>query len=243
MSALTTPVQSNLLAAVPGLVHGFTSKEMPKPRREELDRRTATAKQVHKDQLLWVTALEKKQSEADAVATFTPGLPVGVYSADCVPVLVAVQDESTKQVYAVLAVHGGWRSTALGIAGKSVAELVRETKMRHPGRPLRLAAAIGPCIGFESFEVHDDVLAAFPGAEKRGLARFLHCDEDGRPKYLVDLPGENLRQLRQAASDAGCSLEVDNLGLCTVKHGQRFPSHRRRDREPMAGILSFLAFS
>ena len=242
MRDLKTPIQSKLLASVPGLIHGFTSKEMPKPSREALDRRVASARQVHKAELLWVSKLEKGEHEADAVATFTPGLPVGVYSADCVPTLVAAQDVSTNLIYSALAIHGGWRSPALGIAGHALRELIRAGAKTHRSRTSRYLAAIGPCIGFESFEVHEDVLKAFPGIESRGLARFLHTDEDGRAKYLIDLPGENLRQLRQAAADEGVELEVDTLGLCTVKETQHFPSHRRRDREPMGGILSFLAF-
>jgi YfiH family protein len=235
MPALT-PVHSKLLAEVPNLLHGFTSKQMPKPERQKLDDQTATAVQVHKDGILWVDKFEKKSREADAIATFSKNLPVGVYSADCVPTLLAAVSEKTNTVYAVAAVHGGWRSTALGLAGKTLRELARKTTPHT-----RFLAAIGPCISSERFEVHDDVLKAFPGIELRGLARRVK-DEDGRAKYLIDLPGETARQLREAANIDNLRLDVDTLGLCTVELTESFPSHRRRDREPMAGILSFLSF-
>lgn len=239
---IRTQVRSMLLDGIPGLSHGFTSKEMPKADRIALDAAVTTVKQTHGDGVAWVTAPEKGAREADAVGTFTPGLAVGVYSADCVPVLLAATDASTNQIYGVVAVHGGWRSTALGIAGKAVRELARETEARHPDRRFRVHAAIGPCIRFDHFEVHDDVLNAFPGAEARGLARFVRV-EDGRRKYLVNLPGEILRQLRETAGESNATLVADDLDLCTVRLAERFPSYRRRDREAMGGILSFLAFS
>jgi YfiH family protein len=239
---LVIPVQSKLLGVLPNLEHGFTSKEVAPEERAALEARVATARQVHGDAILWVERFEKDKQEADAVATFTPGLRVGVHSADCVPTLIAAVDSATNKVYGAAAVHGGWRSTALGIAGKALRELAREAARRHPAQAVRFVAAIGPCIGYESFEVHDDVLAAFPGILERGLARRVR-DEDGRRKFLVDLPGETLRQLRLAAAETSSALDVDTLGLCTVKLPDRFPSYRRRDREPMRGILSFLGFS
>jgi YfiH family protein len=232
--------QSPLLAAVPGLRHGFTGKLTSPEENAALDATVATARQVHRAGLLWVEAYEKKAREADAVATLRPGLAVGVYSADCTPVLVAALDASTNEVYAVMAVHAGWRGTALGIAGRAFGELAQAARARA-GRETRFVAAIGPCIGFERFEVGEEVVQVFPGALDRGLARFLRL-EHGKKKYLVDLPGEDLRQLRQAADEAKAPLEADVLGLCTVELAERFPSYRR-DREKAGRILSFLSFT
>lgn len=69
---------------------------------------------------------------------------------------------------------------------------------------------------------------------ERGLARRI----EGGDKFLVDLSGETLRQLKET----GLDVEVDVLGHCTVQKAELYPSHRRRDREEMNGILSFLAF-
>jgi YfiH family protein len=238
---IQTETQSSLFASIPGLHHGFTGKETTREEMAALDRQVAVAKQVHKADLIWLDAYERRAREADAVATFTPGLPIGVSSADCVPVLCVALDASTNHVYAAFAAHGGWRSTALGIAGSAFRELVKATRARHPGRKTGFLAAIGPCISFESFEVHEDVLNAFPGAAGLGLARFLRTADDGRAKYLVDLPGINRRQLEEAARETGADLRIDTLGLCTVKLVDRFPSYRRESSN--AGrILSFLQF-
>ena len=48
--------------------------------------------------------------EADAVVSGLPGAPVGVVTADCVPVLAASADGR-----AVAAIHAGWRGLAAGV--------------------------------------------------------------------------------------------------------------------------------
>jgi copper oxidase (laccase) domain-containing protein len=137
-----------------------------------------------------------------------------------------------------MAVHAGWRGTAQTIAEKSFAAFAAATKEKGATRFL---AAIGPCIGFESFEVGEEVVRAFPGSEERGLARFLRMEGD-RKKYLFNLPGENRRQLEQAASKTGSTLAVDWLDHCTFSQKERLPSFRR-DREKAGRILSYLSFA
>ncbi|MGZ3652176.1 MAG: polyphenol oxidase family protein [Bdellovibrionota bacterium] len=237
MQNLVKLTLSPLLHRVPGLVHGFTNKAITREEANALDAEVATAKQVHKADLIWVTQFEKKARDADAVATLTPGVAVGVYSADCTPILVVVQNEG--KVFGVMAAHGGWRSTALGIAGKAFREFAAAARGQRP--QCCFLAAIGPCISFESFEVSQDVIDAFPGIEGRGLARFLRMEGDKR-KYLVNLPGENARQLREAASSLGVPLEVEQLNLCTLKLVDQFPSYRR-DHDQAGRILSFLKFA
>jgi YfiH family protein len=238
METLSQLTRSPMLEMVPGLEHGFTNLRLSKEDCAALDAKTATVKQVHGDKLVWTEQFEKRARDADGIATFEPGLSVGVYSADCTPVLTAALDPATGTPFAVMAVHAGWRGTALGIAGKSLREFIQETGRKKKGA--RYVCAIGPCIGFESFEVGEDVVSAFPHAEEAGLARFLRL-EDGKKKYLFNLPAENLRQLHQVRQELNASVTVDTLGLCTLRRADEFPSFRR-DREKAGRILSFLAF-
>ncbi len=229
--------QSALLGTLTNLRHGFTNLRVPKAEVEAQNRRTATAKQVHKADLIWVNALEQRAREADAIATFTPNLPVGVYSADCTPILTAAIEASTNKVYGIMAAHGGWRSTALRIAHQSFREFAAASLEKHPRS--RFVAAIGPCIGPARFEVGPDVVAAFPQSEREGIAQALRV-ENGVPKYLFNLPAENIRQLREAA--LGLALEIDFLNLCTHTLADQFPSYRR-DKGKDGRILSFLEFT
>jgi|GEM_PF-5651550 len=239
MEAIADLTKSPMLEMVPKLEHGFTNLRISREQATALDSRTATAKQVHGDKLVWTDHFEKREREADGIATFTPHLAVGVYSADCAPVLTAALDPGTGFPFAAMAVHAGWRGTALGIAGNTLREFILECAKKKKGA--RYVCAIGPCIGPQSFEVGEDVVSAFPHAEASGLARFLRL-EDGKKKYLFDLPGENLRQLHLARKELKASVTVDTLGLCTLARKEEFPSFRR-DREKAGRILSFLAFS
>jgi YfiH family protein len=233
MPEITSP-----LLAQAGIEHGFLTDHAPGGRDSvsALMPRIATVKQVHGQLLLWTEKLEKRAREADALATFRAGLAVGVYSADCTPILVAAF--AGERPVAVMAVHAGWRGTAQGIAEKSFSAFAAAAGEKGATRFL---AAIGPCIGFESFEVGEEVVRAFPGSEERGLARFLRIEEE-RKKYLFNLPGENRRQLEQAASKAGCALAIDWLNHCTFREKTAFPSFRR-DREKAGRILSYLSFA
>jgi YfiH family protein len=232
-------IQSALLSSITGLEHGFKSNHTPEGREElnlKIDPVVATVKQVHKDHLLWTNRYEKKERDADALATVEEGLPVGVYSADCTPILIAALDSHDKPL-AVMAVHAGWRGTAQQIVAKSFADF--HARLAGQG-PLRFVAAIGPCISFESFEVSQDVIDAFPDALAQGIARPLR-EENGKPKYLFNLPGENERQLRNAATEASADLELELLPFCTLREKEHLPSYRR-DGAQAGRLLSYLSF-
>lgn len=229
--------QSPLLSSLPKVRHGFLSDHTPGGRDslDELLPQIATVKQVHGDLLLWTDQLEKREREADGLATFTPGLNVGVYSADCTPILAVAAGKDGP--VAVMAVHAGWRGTAKQIGKKSFVAFAKAAVAKGA---TEFFAAVGPCISFESFEVGEEVVAAFPGSLERGQAKFLRM-EGAQKKYLFDLPGENARQLKEAASEAGVALKLEALDECTLKHKERYPSYRR-DKEKAGRILSYLCF-
>lgn len=228
---------SPLLSSLPKVRHGFLSDHTPGGRDslDELLPTVSTVKQVHGDILLWSDRLEKRAREADGIATFTGNLSVGVYSADCTPILAVALGKDGP--LAVMAVHAGWRGTAKQIGKKSLLAFAESARTKGA---TEFFAAVGPCISFESFEVGEEVIAAFPGALERGQAKLLRLEGE-RKKYLFDLPGENARQLKEAASEAGMKLKLEILDECTLKNGDRYPSYRR-DKEKAGRILSYLCF-
>lgn len=229
--------QSSLLASLPKVRHGFLSDHTPGGRKslDELLPTVSTVKQVHGDVLLWTDQLEKRARDADGLATFTEGLNVGVYSADCTPILAVAVGE--RGPLAVMAVHAGWRGTAKEIGKKAFSSFAKAAKAKGA---TSFFAAVGPCISFVSFEVGEEVVAAFPGSLERGQAKFLRMEGEQK-KYLFDLPGENTRQLKEAASEAGVKLELETLDECTLQKKDKYPSYRR-DREKAGRILSYLCF-
>ena len=78
----------------------------------------------------------------------TPGQPLLVFTADCLPVAIV---RSNGGPAAVAALHVGWRGLLAGIVANAVAALDGGT----------LAAAIGPGIGPCCYEVGDEVAGPF----------------------------------------------------------------------------------
>jgi len=142
-----------------------------------------------------------REREADALVASSPGLAVGIRTADCVPILLA--DPASRRVAAV---HAGWRGLVRGV--------IQAALRAFAGGPGTIAA-IGPAIGPCCFEVGDDVadeIAAAAGPEVR---------LDGSPPR-VDLP-EAARRLLAAGGVAA----IDRVGGCTRCEVETFFSFRR----------------
>ena len=158
--------------------------------------------------------------DADAVVAVAAGPPVGVVTADCVPVLAASADG-----LAVAAIHAGWRGLAAGVIEAGIDALRREAP-----RP-ELCAVIGPHIGACCYEVDAPVLDAL-----RHFAGDLDAATTaGRPgHYWLDLGA----LARAALVRAGVS--PNRIGAtpraCTSCDTRRFHSYRRDG--PRAGRLA-----
>lgn len=156
--------------------------------------------------------LDGERPRADAMVTRTPGVALGIVTADCAPVLFA-----DRAAGVVGAAHAGWRGAAAGVLEATVRAM--EALGAERGR---IVAAIGPCIGARSYEVGPDlrgaVLAA-GGAE----ARF---EAGARPdRWLFDLAGYCAARLAPL-----CRVERPwaNGSADTLADEARFFSHRRR---------------
>ena len=165
--------------------------------------------EVHGGEVVNVAGIVPLGLKADAVVTREANRVLAVRVADCVPILLASDDGRT-----VAAVHAGWR----GVIAGAVANAVRV--MDVP--PARLLAAIGPCIGFESFEVGPEVLAAFKSAFPAAPPIAPYGDATG--KGTVDLRSAVRQQL--LAIGVGES-RIDTTDRCTVRDAGEFFSHRR----------------
>ncbi len=148
-------------------------------------------------------------TKADALVTNDPSRIIAVRIADCAPILLASSDGTI-----VAAVHAGWRGVISGVLPAAIAA------MRQIGAS-QIAAAIGPCIGPDQFQVGPEVVTefrrAFPAAPH--LTR-PHPAAPG--KFLVDLKSALAEQLRQASITS-----VHIMPHCTVSEPDLFFSHRR----------------
>jgi YfiH family protein len=174
--------------------------------------RFLTAYQVHSPDVVTIerpwTAQERPR--ADAIVTRTPGLAIGVTTADCGPVLLADQ-----QAGVIGAAHAGWRGAATGILEATIAAMERCGADRA-----RMVAALGPMIRQPNYEVGPELVARFT-AEDGTNARFFQPSP--RPDHaLFDLPGYIAARLARAGV-----ARVEDLGHCTYGDPARFFSYRR----------------
>ncbi len=149
--------------------------------------------------------------EADGLITDKPMLPLVIFTADCIPVLL--HDPVRK---AVGAVHCGWRGTVLDIAGNTV----RKMQERYGSHPQDIRAAIGPGIGLCCFETGDDVANAVYNILGKDADRFVLPKEE---KYMVDLKGINSFLLQKAGL---LSENIAVSGECTMCSHEKYWSHR-----------------
>lgn len=145
----------------------------------------------------------------DALVTATPGLLVGVVTADCAPVLLA-----DRQAGVVAAAHAGWRGAKEGVLENTLDLMVATGAERG-----RISAAIGPTIAQASYEVDESFRDRFV-ADDSGNARFFRPGEPGHHQF--DLPAFVADTLRNAGI-----AKVEDLALDTYADPERFYSYRR----------------
>ena len=171
-----------------------------------------TAYQIHSPDVAIVDApwSADKRPRADAIVTRTPGLAVGVTTADCGPILFA--DPVARVIGAA---HAGWRGALTGIVEATV------TAMKDLGaRPEQILAAIGPMIRQPSYEVGPDLITRFTSEDAASARFFAPAPRDGHAMF--DLAG----YIRARLSRAGVR-QVDDLALCTYADAAQFFSFRR----------------
>ena len=181
------------------------------------------ARQVHGNAVLELAPNEDSSDRAaDALIARAPAPPIGVYTADCVPVLLASADGSR-----VAALHAGWKGILAGVIPAALARL------RAAAPETEWVAAIGACLSVDRCEMGADVSERFLQADlgtavSRELGRRDRVDV--RAAVRLQLEREGLRA-------------IDVSDRCTWDNAEEFGSHRRdvthgsRERATSQGAL------
>ena len=132
-------------------------------------------------------SIDNAIADCDALYTREKNILIGVFTADCVPILIYDRGQGI-----IAAIHAGWKGTVQEITKKMLHTLIYE----EDSDPKELYAYLGPAIDLFSFEVGEDVIAqvkqmSFP-TESFFIAK-------GNGKYLLD----NKRLNMQMMLDAG----------------------------------------
>jgi polyphenol oxidase len=173
--------------------------------------RLITALQIHSPTVVvaetpWSTA---DRPPADAIVTRQPGLAIGVSTADCGPILFA-----DAEARVIGAAHAGWRGALGGVIEAAIAAMEKLGAKRT-----RIAAALGPMIRKDNYEVGDDLVVKFCAAGAQNEVFFSAAGRAGHAMF--DLAGYIGGRLRAAG------VAHDDLGLCTYADPDRFYSYRR----------------
>jgi YfiH family protein len=114
---------------------------------EKEKRSDALMKQVHGSGVVtWKKGMS--QAEGDAIYTFEKDVPIYVYTADCLPLLVLAEGGKNP---GVAAIHAGWRGAMKGVVKNTLQTLIAEGA--HSFR-----IVVGPHIHACCFEVKEDFI-------------------------------------------------------------------------------------
>jgi purine-nucleoside/S-methyl-5'-thioadenosine phosphorylase / adenosine deaminase len=147
--------------------------------------------------------------KADALVSNRSGVVLGVLAADCAPVLLA-----DPQARVIGAAHAGWKGALGGVVEATVNAMEKLGARRE-----HLRAAVGPCIGRDSYEVGPEFPAPFLARDEADAQFFRAAPRAGH--FLFDLAGYLVRRIGKAG------VAVEATGHDTLAGEAEFFSYRR----------------
>ena len=154
---------------------------------------------------------------ADGVVSKTPGMILALFTADCVPVLLADYEHGI-----IAAAHAGWRGAVRGVLENTLSLM-----LEHGAKLENIAAALGPCIQQSSFEVGQDVFDECSGLNK-DYERFFMQGKDAL-HYWFDLEG----LVRFRLEKFGVK-NISASGIDTYQDEENYFSYRRNCHQGLA---------
>ncbi|MDA0661582.1 MAG: peptidoglycan editing factor PgeF [Proteobacteria bacterium] len=148
--------------------------------------------------------------KCDAMVTDRPGIALGILTADCAPVLFADAEAGV-----VGAAHAGWKGAVTGVLQATIAAMEGLGARRDA-----IAAAVGPTIARESYEVGPEFPAPFLAGDPDNARFFSASPRAGH--FMFDLPGF----IESVLAGQGLGA-VDILAADTCADPERFFSYRR----------------
>jgi polyphenol oxidase len=166
--------------------------------------------QVHSADAISVEApFSGQRPKADGIVTATPGLIIGVVTADCGPILFA-----DPQAQVIGAAHAGWKGALNGVLENTIAAMESLGARRQS-----INAVLGPSISQNNYEVGPEFVSTFVSRDP-GFKTFFQPSTK-QAHAMFDLWGF----IRQVLERAGVTVSV--TGNCTYAEEENFFSYRR----------------
>ncbi|MGH6788387.1 MAG: peptidoglycan editing factor PgeF [Pseudolabrys sp.] len=201
---------------------GVGSSDQPDKVRENRARMAATlgvapdrllsAYQIHSPNVVMADKPwpPDQRPHADGIVTRTPGLAIGISTADCGPVLFA-----DRRARVVGAAHAGWKGALTGVLEATIKAMESVGADRSGIR-----AALGPMIRQPNYEVGPEFVDRFHNDDATSARFFKPSARAGHAMF--DLSGYIAARLTRAGIN-----HFEDLGLCTFAEPDRFFSYRR----------------
>lgn len=190
-------------------------------------------RQTHTCHVEEVEAGKYEYPETDALILTTPGMGIGVRTADCVPIIIYCGDRNV-----AAAVHAGWRGTLGGIVDATVGRLVA-----MGCSPEEMEVFFGASICVDCYEVDRELAGQFAEAGFADcISNMAHQSEvvggsepdDAHPH--LDLQKVNIERLKRLGirelnihpSDKCTRHTVDSRGESIYPSWRREPGTKRR---------------
>lgn len=174
--------------------------------------------QVHSDDIYTYDSLKH---DGDAIITNEKGVAIGVFTADCVPVLIY-----DKRKYVIGAIHSGWKGTLNCIVSKTIEKMVD-----NYGSDIGdLQIFIGPHNSECCYEVSEELIEMFKSSDVYKKANI----NNGRKLSLA-------KCIKKQAQDKFIKNEqIHMVNMCTYcSKDYKFHSYRR-EKEKSGRMFSFI---
>lgn len=176
------------------------------------EERFVTVYQVHSCDVIEVTKPwgNDERPRLDAMVSKTPGLAIGVMTADCGPVLF--QDAQNGVIGAA---HAGWKGATSGILENTISAMEALGAKRET-----ITTVLGPTISRENYEVGSEFVENVISLDSKNDVYFTPSSNEGHAMF--DLPGYIVDRLKASGVQASWT------GNCTYREEDRFFSYRRK---------------
>ena len=140
--------------------------------------------QLHSSKIHFINKLSRRKLLGDGLITSTRGVPIGILTADCAPILFF---DPKKNI--IGAVHSGWKGAYKKIGKKMV------NCFKKSGSKLKdICVVIGPCISQNNYEIKNDFKTKFLRQTLKNKKYFKMV----KNKIFFDLKGYIFSQLKNA---------------------------------------------
>lgn len=184
--------------------------------------------QVHSDNILSLhkdhKCVQNLDEGHDAIITNKKNVPIMVYTADCLPIIIYDEVSET-----IALAHAGWKGTFLKIVDKVINVMLAD----YGCRVENIQVFMGPCISVDEYEVSKEL-----------IDKFATLNINDYYKKIGDSYKLNINKINtEVLLEKGVKEEnIKFSNFCTVKDNEKFYSHRKDKATPkrIANIIELI---